>query len=188
LNIFVTSPDPIQCAIALDDIRVIKMILESAQLLSNAIHQYAPQFSPLVYRKCSWNHPCAKWVRESRSNYEWLLKHCVSLAFERLYRTQRVHKTMLLIDTFREAAESIPAGPLTPFRNVSQYPEESDLYLAYKRTLLRKWANAQVIRTRTWTRRPPPPWINGQISYDEKTLKYTLVVRYPTVSEERTKG
>lgn len=39
MNIFATDPCPIKSAQFLDDKRVIKMILESAQMLCTALHQ-----------------------------------------------------------------------------------------------------------------------------------------------------
>src|SRR4029077_5191734 len=38
MNIFATSPDPIRSAQALDDFRLNKMIVESCQILSAALH------------------------------------------------------------------------------------------------------------------------------------------------------
>ena len=39
MNIFVTSPDPAECAAVLADAHVIKMAVETAQILSSALHR-----------------------------------------------------------------------------------------------------------------------------------------------------
>lgn len=178
MNIFVTDPDPVKCAIALDDVRVTKMILESAQLLSNAVHEHAIDLAPLVYRKASFNHPCAKWARLNRSNYQWLLKHCTALMFEKLYRNQHPHSSMTLLDTFRETLQMMPEGPQTPFANCSSYKDDP-IYTAYRKTLLKKWVNAKVPGSRSWTKREPPHWLNGKTT---KTGEVTiLVIEVPSI-------
>ena len=67
MNIFVISQNPDECAQALDDLRLNKMILETAQLLSTAIrfHGYTGN---LAYKATHINHPCSIWARTSRGN------------------------------------------------------------------------------------------------------------------------
>ena len=72
MNIFVTHLDPVKCAQNLDDKRVIKMILESAQMLSTSINVSGGK-GP--YKTTHVNHPCSVWVRSSNANYYWLLNH-----------------------------------------------------------------------------------------------------------------
>jgi len=72
MNIFASHPSPLHSALVLDDKRVVKMVLESAQMLSTAISQRgccAP------YRENHVNHPCSVWVRSTQGNYFWLLQH-----------------------------------------------------------------------------------------------------------------
>jgi len=54
---------------------MVKMILEYAQLLSTA--HYVPdsdncEIRNKIYTSTHINHPCAKWERDSHSNYNWL--------------------------------------------------------------------------------------------------------------------
>ena len=64
MNIFVPYPDSMKCAEALDDLRLNKMILETAQLLSTAarFHGYVGN----VYGSTHINHPCSVWARQTR--------------------------------------------------------------------------------------------------------------------------
>jgi hypothetical protein len=93
VNIFLLDKDPIKCAQYHCDSHVIKMILESAQLLSTAHHVLGGDGG--VYKKTHENHPCAVWVRETRANYcyLWFLMTC--LGKEYTYRYGKTHKTLV---------------------------------------------------------------------------------------------
>lgn len=99
MNIFATSPDPVESAMALDDRRLVKMILETAQLLSSAVlHKRAIKG---LYKPTHKNHPCGIWARKSRQNFEWLVAH--GLAMSEIYAQAfgRSHKSS---DIIRRAA------------------------------------------------------------------------------------
>lgn len=70
MNIFVLDNNVKKCAQYHCDKHVIKMILESAQMLCSAISICNNVETP--YRPTHVNHPCSKWVRESKSNWIWL--------------------------------------------------------------------------------------------------------------------
>jgi hypothetical protein len=91
MNIFVTHHNPEIAAKHLCDKHVPKMILESAQMLSNAFHVLGlPHLAP--YRQLMLKHPCCKWVLESRGNFEWLLRHAKQIAEEFEQRFGKKHK------------------------------------------------------------------------------------------------
>ena len=51
-----------------DNYRVVKMILESCQMLcTNLNYLHGEQVAP--YRSCHLNHPSTKWARESSANF-----------------------------------------------------------------------------------------------------------------------
>ena len=66
MNIFVTDEDPVKSAQTLCDKHVVKMVLESAQMLSTAWRQWDPEASEErgLYKAAHPNHPCTKWVYE----------------------------------------------------------------------------------------------------------------------------
>ena len=136
MNIFILDENIDKCAEAHVDRHVIKMILESAQMLCTAhwINKYVGDI-PRKLESDEWNtvkeqkqneprdfpylptmhnHPCSIWVRESLDNYEWL--YCLALALDEEYgvRYGKSHKSvrdciLLLPDI------SIPRRGLTPF-------------------------------------------------------------------------
>jgi hypothetical protein len=101
MNIFLTDPCPRQCAINLDDKRVNKMLLETAQLLSAGLVLRSRRLgleSPKgLYKNTHINHPCAVWTRSSRAAFCWMLEHGFALADEYAYRynTRRRDKSLL---------------------------------------------------------------------------------------------
>jgi hypothetical protein len=87
MNIFVVNNDPKIAARQLCDKHVVKMILESAQMLCSAFEN-----GEAPYKRSYYNHPCTKWVRESQANYEWLLTHAYGLCEEYFLRYGKIHK------------------------------------------------------------------------------------------------
>ena len=76
---------------AQDNYRVVKMILESCQMLCTAINiQHGEQVTP--YRNAHPKHPSTLWVRESAANFELLVEHTLAMLEEYTERFGRVHK------------------------------------------------------------------------------------------------
>ena len=88
MNIFMLDQDPVKAAKYHADKHVIKMILESAQLLCTAINNHhGKQVMP--YKTTHLNHPCSLWVRESRDNALWLVDLTQALNQEYKHRYLR---------------------------------------------------------------------------------------------------
>lgn len=160
MNIFVTHEDPRVSAINLDDKRVIKMTLESAQMLCTALHEHGASHLA-KYKPTHKNHPCNVWCRETRSNYGWLLMHFRALFDEYTFRTGKIHKSSELYDDLVKGAKYIPADHLTPFVNCAArqdmnicYKHIFDVTEAYQLYLADRWANDKL--TPKWTNRQRP--------------------------------
>jgi hypothetical protein len=156
MNIFVTSPDPWRCAIMLDDRRLSKMCVESAQLLCTAMHVACAEQGVTLhipYKRTHVNHPCSVWTRQSRGNFSWLLELLRSLTFEFYLRRGKGHKCATLVPTLRRGVELF-SGPQTMFVNCSRHKDFNDVIDAYRHTMLCKWLESAA----TWTLRDPPNW------------------------------
>lgn len=92
MNIFYVDKNPIVAAQQLVDKHVVKMPLETAQLLCTAF----PQGSA-PYRRTHFNHPSAVWTRKSKSHYLWLIEHGLALCEEYSLRYGKTHKSMEVI-------------------------------------------------------------------------------------------
>lgn len=156
MNIFVVSPDTWECAKALDDLRLNKMIIETAQLLSTAMWErgYKGEHGT-IYKSTHVNHPCAVWARETEANYRWLLLYMSDLVEHRTERTGKDHKSYQIFNTLCYGPKLMPKGELTPFVNCSTYKDHG-VFDAYKLTLIDKWAKDK--RPPTWTNHVKPSW------------------------------
>lgn len=103
MNIFVLDKHCEKAAEYMFDRHVIKMILESSQMLANAYtHEQlenAPKTQKGTVRKYSYyNHPCSVWVRQSGTNFRWLLSHAQHLVKEAVYRGFNLHSCHEFLD------------------------------------------------------------------------------------------
>lgn len=149
MNIFVLDTSPKLAAEYHCDKHVVKMILESAQLLCSALHLNGVE---APYRLTHKNHPCAIWTRESRENYEWLLDLTYRLCEEYTHRYGKVHKTLSsgVVAFCNEQRKVVGAGEFTPFALAmpDEYRGECPVkaYRAYyigEKQHIAKWSNRE---------------------------------------------
>ena len=100
MNIFYLDPHPAIAARQCCDKHVVKMILESAQMLSTAHRVLDKNNNELLYKEAHKNHPSTKWVRESHLNYQWLYAHFVALGEEYTARYGKVHMSIAKLKSF----------------------------------------------------------------------------------------
>jgi hypothetical protein len=137
MNIFYLHKSPVISAQAQTDKHVVKMILETAQLLSTA-HRVLDgehyidassgrklqrwkhtdkEYEEKLYKATHFNHPCALWVRESVANYNWTYNHFVALSQEYTKRYGKTHKSFtVLADILSVPPVNIPYIPMTEFK------------------------------------------------------------------------
>ena len=94
MNIFYLHRDPYKAAEVQYNKHVVKMILESAQMLCTAHHHYGSGDN-VPYKKAHYNHPSTIWCRENDKHYRWLFNHMLALGSE---YTKRYGKKHLSID------------------------------------------------------------------------------------------
>ena len=159
MNIFVSDPSARISAEALDDKRLIKMILESAQLMSTCMHVLGIPDAP--YKATHINHPCSVWVRQNKSNYVWLFDHFYYLLDEYTKRYGKIHKCEQYKNVFGNTWMKMPKGDITPFVNCTNFKHIPDVHEAYRAALIDKWKNDK--RAPKWTNSQPPHWISDLI-------------------------
>ena len=93
MNIFFLDIDPKTSASYHCDKHVVKMIIESAQLLSTAHRELNPDAVDDLYRATHKNHPTAKWVRSSKDHYKWTYELFAHLSMEYTKRYGKTHKS-----------------------------------------------------------------------------------------------
>jgi len=97
MNIFYLHRDPVKAAVVQYNKHVVKMILESAQMLCTAHHCYgsSEQKTNVPYRQAHLNHPSTIWARKSISTYMWLYDHMIALGKEYTKRYGKEHLTII---------------------------------------------------------------------------------------------
>ncbi len=96
MNIFILDLNQKKCAQYHNNKHVVKMVLESTQLLCT-VHHLTGGTAP--YKLSYKNHPCAIWTRKSLSNYNWLLCLAKELCYEYTYRYKKIHKSQTIIES-----------------------------------------------------------------------------------------
>lgn len=164
MNIFYTFDSPKKCAEVLDDLRVNKMIIESAQILSTVIHKNIDNIND-IYKSTHVNHPCTIWAGLSSAHFEWLFDHYIYLIKEFANRNNKSHKSGDIKDNIFnyyksinfKTNEFITPPACNPYKQQIDY----DICTSYKYTMLDKWSNFKI----------EPKWNKKHLSIDEqKTL------------------
>lgn len=120
MNIFVLSSDPKEAARSLHDIHLVKMILETCQLMcsakrfldgdrkivmtqkvdENGKHRVRKREEyilkdaaedMLIYKAAWINHPCSIWLRQSDKNWDWLHTYLSEITDEYTKRYGKIH-------------------------------------------------------------------------------------------------
>lgn len=153
MNIFYLDHDPALAAQYHNDKHVIKMILETAQILSTVCRTKGLDAG---YKSTHSNHPCTVWAGRNLSNFNWLRDLAKALNDEYKYRYYKLfnHKSYdvirrlptpefdLNLPTITTPALAMPDEckvdcPVQSYRNY---------YMKHKRDLAK------------WTRRGQPNW------------------------------
>ena len=114
MNIFILDKDPKIAAQMLCDKHVVKMIVETAQMLCTAASKLGHD---VPYRPTHAKHLCTLWVGESLSNWNWLIEHGLEMCEEYTRRYDRLHKTQSVIEYCRDSSIGPTSDPgLTPFK------------------------------------------------------------------------
>lgn len=111
MNIFVLDKNPAIAARYHCDKHVVKMILESAQMLSTC-HSLCD--GDPWYKPAHKNHPCTVWARKTKGNYKWLASLFRELCkvYTEVYGRQHKCSAIGGIDV---PPAGLPDGPLTDF-------------------------------------------------------------------------
>ena len=166
MNIFVTDPCPVQSARNLPDKHIVKMPLETCQMLSIIYSDWYYGVGKLYkqdgtpYRTSHGafrNHPCTQWAAATRYNLAWLIKHGLALCDEYTARYNKVHTCQDVIQQAERIYRSIFSDTIDAYHEVTDFtramPEDIkfdttiDTITAYKRYLNTKpWLASNYLR------------------------------------------
>jgi len=156
MNIFVLDRDVRKCAEYHNDKHVVKMILESAQLLCGVHHMVEENTDEVPYRLSHKNHPCSIWARENISNYLWLCELGLELCKEYTHRYEKRHKSQDVIEWCLINLPNIPEEDFTePPKAMPEEYKVDDVVQSYRNYYLgdKKYFSK-------WKKREVPYWFS----------------------------
>lgn len=179
MNIFRLDNDPVIAAQLQCDKHVVKMILESGQMLSTThrvldgtlsqrispagrkLTYYEHSMDDILYKAVHVNHPSTLWTRESKANYQWHYDHFIGLCDEYTYRYDKVHTTFKKLGEFLQTPPvNIPDIGETTFKlAMGANPEcivPNDPVQSYRNFYMTKQDRFKMV----WTKREIPEWFN----------------------------
>jgi len=156
MNIFYLSDYPHLCAEFHCDKHVVKMILETAQMLSTAHHQLDGEDAiKSIYKSTHKNHPSNVWVRENYGNYRYaweLLYHLLEQYKVRYKKTHATHRLLEPLKTRPKNISGVPVSTEPPQCMPDEYKVEGDSIQAYRNYYMGEKHFAQ------WKYTPTPNW------------------------------
>ena len=167
MNIFVFDTDPEKCAQMHDDVRLRKMIVEYAQILSTV--------TGVGYKPTHKNHPCVKWA-EKFNNRDWLYALLFNCLNEYSHRFKKTHRTELTVWDDLIQGDTIPLNidhtnmPIDSwcFCMPDKY-KSNNIVNSYRNYFLsEKLTDKNGKFIAKWTNREVPEWVAN----DERYLKF----------------
>lgn len=131
MNVFYVDRDPVAAARSLCDKHVVKMMLEMPQLLCDAFPK-----GDAPYGQTHLNHPSAVWARSGAENYDWLVRHGLTLCDEYRHRYGKDHRSEAVIQwcNFARFYIDLPDVPFwDPPQCVPPKCREDDTVESYRR-------------------------------------------------------
>mgnify|MGYP006409161793 FL=1 len=153
MNIFVLHEQPDVAAQMLCDKHVVKMILESAQMLCTVAHNHGYD---APYRRTHPKHPCTLWAGKSQENWDWLASHALAMSGEYTRRYGKTHKSRSVIDwcLWQGIKIQFPESGLLPFAQAMPPQYKSDCAV----TAYRAYYHGEKAKFATWKSEVPQWW------------------------------
>lgn len=177
MNIFILDESPVAAAQYQHDRHVVKMIVETCQMLSTALRieqrlawRYMALFDEqpkvseylmkTLYKPTHANHPCNMWARATPANFTWLTQHLCALLNEYEHRfPNRQHACCRLRDLFVDVAATLRCSSASRAAFAicaGEYSIAGDAVASYRNLYLKEKIFQNHVK---WTNRSRPDWI-----------------------------
>ena len=160
MNIFVTNQCPIQSARNLPDKHIVKMPLETCQMLSIIYSDWYYGVGKLYksdgtpYRTAHGafrNHPCTQWAAANQYNLAWLIAHGIALCNE---YTARYNKRHTCYDPIIQAVAiydlCFDDSVSQSYRKVTEFTRAMPEDIKYDKTITTIQAYIKYLNTKPW--------------------------------------
>lgn len=161
MNIFFLDRD-IECAARYhSDQHIVKMPLESAQILCTVVRRYGGE---APYKATHAKHPSVIWTGDSAPHFAWLCKFGTALCREYSFRYGRRHKCEDVIEQLPRDLAMPDAGWVDPPQAVPEIYQGDDVVAAYRAYYRGDKASFAGKGAAKWSRRDVPPFMtDGKI-------------------------
>ena len=129
MNIFFLDANPKNAAQMQCDKHVVKMVLETAQMLSTAARA---QGHDVGYKSAYPKHPMTLWVNQNADNFRWAWLHGMSLAKEYTNRYDKIHKSQEILEQLENYATGDEAHITEPPQCMPDQYKTNDYVTAYR--------------------------------------------------------
>ena len=160
MNIFVTDYCPSQSARNLPDKHIVKMPLETCQMLSIIYSDWYYGVGKLYkadgtpYRTAHGafrNHPCTQWAAANQYNLAWLIMHGLALCDEYTLRYHKVHTCQDVIHQATRIYDSIFDEPAySAYHKVKRFTRAMPESIKFDTTIDTITAYKQYLNTKPW--------------------------------------
>ena len=157
MNIFYLDKCPDKAARLQYNKHVVKMILESAQMLCTAHHCIMGEDADVPYKPAHRNHPSTIWARQSGENYTWLYRHMMELGKEYEKRYSKKHLSIIKCE---DPLSILPGGILEtgltkmPQCMPDEYKDECSIQAYWNYYIGEKHVVANLKTEKLYERRP----------------------------------
>lgn len=143
------------CAVMHADKHVVKMVLETCQILCSVHLLMESSYTP-PYKLTHKNHPCNIWARASPENYKWLCELGLELCKEYTFRYGKIHKCQQYIEAMGvNVPDSLPdVGWTPPAQAMPDIYRCKDVIDSY-----RSYYYFEKFHLLSWKNRKAPNWV-----------------------------
>jgi hypothetical protein len=155
MNLFFLDRDPVAAAALHSDQHVVKMALETAQILCAVLHRYD---QPARYKPTHARHPSVLWTGDSLPHFHWARELGLALCTEYTFRFGKVHACLEVIATL-----AIPPMPdfgwVDPPQAMPDHYRGPDAVAAYRVYYAGDKASFAAKGPARWTKREKPAFM-----------------------------
>ena len=169
MNIFYLDPDIQKCVELHCDKHVVKMPLETTQMLCTVHYRYG---GDAPYKPVHAKHPCTLWAGNFYLNYRWLWDFGIALCQEYTHRYNKVHACEAVLNKIKYPPKDIPDSQdhslythnelsAPPQCMPNEYKDPQDTVNAYRQYY--QHTKADFCR---WTKRPTPYFMKNFVQLE----------------------
>lgn len=161
MNIFVVDACPIKSAQMLPDKHVVKMSLESCQMIALVYSPWyfnwgtIPKSDGTAYSTQKGffkKHPCTQWAAAHYANLAWLIVHGKALCDEYFYRYGKIHSCAISLQQAEAIFIEKTGLDLSIYKNVKSFVRAMDEQFKYDYSIDTITAYQRYVESKPWAR------------------------------------